>query len=403
MAQQAFLPKAKALLVSYDNGVSFFPNPAAPFINPQWRGDFELLGRLLGLALWHQVTLDLPIHPHICEMLLQDRRRTSPNSHEEDSERLAKIDPELYRHKVKWLLSEDISALGFEMPFTDVLIGEELISALSTPQPAAVSSSAPAAASLPSRNSTSQSGVEQAPLSLAPLPQVVSRDKILPGDRRAAEALRLAQFGRVDVELVSGGADIVVTEENKKSFVAALLNWRLHESLREPVDAMLVGLRAAVPSSVLAEAQKMLTPWEVHALLAGSRDIDADDWERNTRTAGGLQPNSQEVRWFWQIVHQWAADGRQDRLQDLLQFATGSRRVPVGGFAQLVGFNGGKHLFTLAKGVHLTSKSLPTSHACICTIDLPPWERFEDAQKKLLAATDAGRGRFDEGLARGDA
>ncbi|CAE8647776.1 unnamed protein product [Polarella glacialis] len=143
----------------------------------------------------------------------------------------------------------------------------------------------------------------------------------------------------------------------------------------------------------------MLTPMEVHGLLAGSRDITSEDWERNTRTVGGLQPSNQEVRWFWQIVHSWAAEGRQDRLQDLLQFATGSRRVPVGGFAQLVGFNGGKHLFTLAKGSHLTSKSLPTSHACICTLDLPPWECFEDAQKKLLAATEAGRSRFDEGLA----
>ncbi|CAK0890776.1 unnamed protein product [Prorocentrum cordatum] len=85
-----------------------------------------------------------------------------------------------------------------------------------------------------------------------------------------------------------------------------------------------------------------------------------------------------------------------DRLQDLLQFATGSRRVPVGGFAQLVGFNGGKHLFTLARGAHLKPQSLPTSHACICTLDLPPWDSFKAARCKLLRATEAGGGRFDE-------
>jgi len=70
--------------------------------------------------------------------------------------------------------------------------------------------------------------------------------------------------------------------------------------------------------------------------------------------------------------------------------------VPVGGFAQLVGFNGGKHLFTLARGAHLKPQSLPTSHACICTLDLPPWDSFKAARCKLLRATEAGGGRFDE-------
>jgi hypothetical protein len=73
----------------------------------------------------------------------------------------------------------------------------------------------------------------------------------------------------------------------------------------------------------------------------------------------------------------------------------------VGGFAQLVGFNGGKHLFTLVRGSHLSPKSLPTSHACICTVDLPPWESLEAAQQKLLAAAEAGHSRFDEGTANG--
>jgi len=142
----------------------------------------------------------------------------------------------------------------------------------------------------------------------------------------------------------------------------------------------------------------MLTAEELCHLLAGSRDIHVDDWERNSRLVGGLASSHKEVKWFWQIVRRWGSQGRQDLLQKLLQFATGSRRVPVGGFARLVGFNGGKHLFTLAKGAHLSAASLPTSHACICTIDLPPWESFELASQKLMAAAEAGSARFDEGL-----
>jgi len=345
----------------------------AAFVNPQWRGDFQLLGRLLGLALWHQVTLDLPVHPYICELLLQDEGTLAAPSLEEDCAQLEKIDAELYKHKVWWLLKSDIADLGFEMSFTDTLPSEDLMSA------------APPCASSSSMDL------------LQPLPEVVSQADILPGECKDENA-QLASITRAtQVELVPGGSSLTVTEENKEQFVKALLDWRLRGSLRPALGAMLQGLRAAMPSAVLAEARRMLTPWEVHALLAGSRDIDSVDWERNTRTVGGLQKHTREVRWFWQIVHQWAKEKRQDRLQDLLQFATGSRRVPVGGFAQLVGFNGGKHLFTLAKGVHLSAKSLPMSHACICTVDLPPWDNFEDAQRKLQAAAEVGKARFDEG------
>jgi len=225
----------------------------------------------------------------------------------------------------------------------------------------------------------------------------------LPGIQKAASPSRLRRFGHTQVELVPGGASHVVTEANKEEYVSALLDWRLRTSLRGPVEAISKGLRACVPSSVLAEAAQVLTPTEVHLLLCGTRDICPHDWERNTRMAGGLSSSSREVRWFWRTVHQWAEEGRQDRLQDLLQFATGSRRVPVGGFAQLVGFNGGKHLFTLARGAHLKPQSLPTSHACICTLDLPPWDSFKAARCKLLRATEAGGGRFDEstGAAQG--
>lgn len=370
LAQQAFLPASKRILVSYDNGVTFLPDPAAPFLNSHWRGDFEILGRLIGLAFWHQVTLDLPLHPYVFKLLLHE---VAPprQSIQEAAAQFAEIDEELHRHKVQWLLSNDIVALGFDMTFTDTLLSN------APPEADSVDDALPA------------------------LPEVVSPADILPGDDQAPVPPLLRRHGQTQVVLVPDGDKRVVTEENKHEFVEALLEWRLRSSMKGPVEEMLRGLKAAVPTEVLAEARQMLEPREVHALLAGMRNIDVLDWERNTRTAGGLTPTHREVRWFWKILGQWHADGRQDRLQDLLQFATGSRRVPVGGFAQLVGFNGGKHLFTLVRGAHLSPKSLPTSHACICTVDIPPWDSFEAAQQKLLAATEAGRSRFDEGAARG--
>jgi len=351
---------------------------------------------LLGLALWHQVTLDLPIHPYVCELLLRfggedgDAEEAESRDAQEtpcgtallemDSEKLKSIDPELHRHKVQWLLANNVTELGYEMPCLDVLIDGGMSQAENSKQPPISSS---AASPLPA------------------LPEVVAPKDALPGDEHAAEPLQLRMWqpSGAQVELVAEGGVTEVTEANKSAFVEKLLDWRLRGSLQGPLDAMVKGLHAVVPATVLDEARRMLSPHEVHGLLAGMRDIDVDDWEKNTRLAGGLASSSQEVRWFWQTVKEWAAEGRQDRLQDLLQFATGSRRVPVGGFAQLVGFNGGKHLFTLAKGVHLSVNSLPTSHACICTVDLPPWESLEATKHKLLAASEVGRARFDEGPA----
>jgi len=239
------------------------------------------------------------------------------------------------------------------------------------------------------------------------LPGVVTVADALPGGHtptsaEMAQPTHLKHDGTVQIELVPNGSSLSVTEANKQTFVAALVHWRLRGAIAHTAQAILKGFRTVVPSSILAEVGSMLSPTELAQLLAGTSKIDVVDWEKNYRVAGGLAPSSHEVQWFWRIVRMWAAEGKHSLLQDLLQFATGSRRVPVGGFAHLVGFNGGKHIFTLAKGTNLKPSSLPTSHACICTVDLPPWPSLEVAMKKLAAAIEAGHSRFDEGATAED-
>jgi hypothetical protein len=51
----AFCNPKNHLLLSYDRGQSYMFDPVAPYINPKWQHDYELLGRLIGLALYHQV------------------------------------------------------------------------------------------------------------------------------------------------------------------------------------------------------------------------------------------------------------------------------------------------------------------------------------------------------------
>lgn len=53
--------------------------------------------------------------------------------------------------------------------------------------------------------------------------------------------------------------------------------------------------------------------------------------EEVTEYDGGYCSNSPVVRWFWQVVHAFSSEDQRR----LLQFATGSDRVPVGGLSKL--------------------------------------------------------------------
>lgn len=82
---------------------------------------------------------------------------------------------------------------------------------------------------------------------------------------------------------------------------------------------------------------------------------DIDDWKQNTRFKGGYSKTSKQVIWFWKFVESQEID-MQSRL---LQFITGTCRIPVGGFRDLIGSNG-VQTFCIEKWG--TPNDLPRSH-----------------------------------------
>lgn len=60
--------------------------------------------------------------------------------------------------------------------------------------------------------------------------------------------------------------------------------------------------------------------------------IDVEDWRRHT-IYRRYSEHSKQVQWFWRLV---AELDHHQRLR-LLQFATGTCRLPLGGFSELVG------------------------------------------------------------------
>jgi len=78
----------------------------------------------------------------------------------------------------------------------------------------------------------------------------------------------------------------------------------------------------------------------------------------------------QVVQWFWKAVKGWPAEKKSR----LLQFATGTSRIPVNGFKDLQGSDGPRR-FTLEKSGEITQ--LPKSHTCFNRLDLPPYPNYE--------------------------
>jgi E3 ubiquitin-protein ligase HUWE1 len=67
-------------------------------------------------------------------------------------------------------------------------------------------------------------------------------------------------------------------------------------------------------------------------IMSGLPEVDVDDLRAHTEYQG-YTVSSPPIQWFWRAVRSF---NRELRLK-LIQFTTGTGRIPSGGFAQLVG------------------------------------------------------------------
>ncbi|RHY45013.1 hypothetical protein DYB26_008462 [Aphanomyces astaci] len=95
-----------------------------------------------------------------------------------------------------------------------------------------------------------------------------------------------------------------------------------------------------------------------------------------------------EAMWFWDVV---GAMETHDQAK-LLQFTTGSSRVPVQGFKGLTSYDGRICYFTL-NGVAYAAGKYPVVHACFNRLDLPLYptkDLLQDALSTLLLSDPTG-------------
>ena len=106
-------------------------------------------------------------------------------------------------------------------------------------------------------------------------------------DRMSETLLMCGQeaFGQLNThELKSGGTDIPVTEDNKEEYVEMMLRWRLERGVSQPMEALKKGFMEVLPVHLLINFDAQ----ELEFLMAGTLEIDLDDWKGNTEYRNGV-------------------------------------------------------------------------------------------------------------------
>ena len=122
-------------------------------------------------------------------------------------------------------------------------------------------------------------------------------------------------------ELIEGGSNVEVDENNKKEFVLRLCEALMTKEIEEQINAFLQGLYAIIPRSFLS----MLLPSDLGLIIAGTRTIDFEDMKRHCQYEL-LSNESDLAKWFWEILSEF----NQEQLGSFLSYISGNYNKTLG-------------------------------------------------------------------------
>ncbi|CDK27351.1 unnamed protein product [Kuraishia capsulata CBS 1993] len=185
------------------------------------------------------------------------------------------------------------------------------------------------------------------------------------------------RFGeRVTIDLKPNGREIEVTNDNKREYVELKTEWMISKPIEQQFKAFMDGFNELIPQDLVSVFDER----ELELLIGGLAEIDVEDWKKHTDYRG-YQESDEVIQWFWKCITEWESEQRAR----LLQFTTGTSRIPVNGFKDLQGSDGPRR-FTIEKAGE--SNQLPKSHTCFNRVDLPPYKDYESLRQKLTIAVE---------------
>ena len=183
------------------------------------------------------------------------------------------------------------------------------------------------------------------------------------------------------VDLIENGRNIDVTDANKRDYITKIIDFKFKCRIKQQMEYLMKGFNEIISHNLIV----IFDHQELELLTCGYPDVDIKDWKKNTLYKGHYNENTPVIQWFWKTILLMDSESRIR----LLQFVTGTSRVPMNGFSELQGSNGPQK-FTIEKWG--TSEKLPRAHTCFNRLDLPPYESFEKLKEKLKAAVENSEG-----------
>ncbi|KAI0112033.1 hypothetical protein GGR51DRAFT_53501 [Nemania sp. FL0031] len=192
------------------------------------------------------------------------------------------------------------------------------------------------------------------------------------------------EFGVTKIsDLCENGRNMTVTEENKHDYVRLVVEHKLLSSVKDQMENFLKGFHDIIPAELIS----IFNEQELELLISGLPDVDIDDWKSNTEYQN-YTPSSPQIQWFWRALRSFD----KEEVAKLLQFVTGTSKVPLNGFKELEGMNGIAR-FNIHRD-YGNKDRLPSSHTCFNQLDLPEYESYETLRRQLLKAITTGSDYF---------
>ncbi|KAL3106558.1 hypothetical protein niasHT_016680 [Heterodera trifolii] len=214
-------------------------------------------------------------------------------------------------------------------------------------------------------------------------------------------------LGRVTtVELISGGCDIKVDNENKVSYIHLMAHHRVVKQIREQTKHFVLGFRAIIQPKWLA----LFNTHELQHLISGKMsDLDLNDLRKHVQYYGGFHSGHRVVKWLWAILEQ---EFSMEERHLFLKFVTSCSRAPLLGFGYLEpcfsircietsdDLDQGDTLGSVIRGflgINKRSKQpindrLPTASTCFNLLKLPNYTKRSVLLEKLRYAIHSETG-----------
>jgi hypothetical protein len=178
------------------------------------------------------------------------------------------------------------------------------------------------------------------------------------------------EIGNQSIALCDGGLQKEVTESNKWEYTNLLIQWKVLYSVSKCLAPFLQGFHEFIPLQLMKDYN--ITHEEIDLLLNGKKTLNIEEIRAYTIYQGSKEFSEKHlmVIWLWQIFRE--LDDEEKR--QLLQFFTGSERIPLDGYDPPL---------NITEGVDMMVDSLPRAHTCFNQLVIPSYTSYLIMKEKI--------------------